>query len=81
MKLWPFKVISGASDKPVIQVQFMGEEKMFHRDAVSFMVLSQMKEIAETYLGTKVNDAVVTVQTWRARLPRILVSLVLETSR
>jgi len=61
MKLWPFKVISGAGDKPMIQVQFMGEEKKFHPEEVSSMVLTKMKETAEAYLGTKVNDAVVTV--------------------
>jgi len=61
MKLWPFKVLSGAGDKPMIQVQFMGEEKKFHPEEVSSMVLTKMKETAEAYLGTKVNDAVVTV--------------------
>ena len=57
----PFKIISGASDKPMIQVQFMGEEKKFQPEEVSSMVLTKMKETAEAYLGTKVNDAVVTV--------------------
>merc|ERR1712227_1119488 len=61
MKLWPFKVLSGAGDKPMIQVQFMGEEKKFHPEEVSSMVLTKMKETAEAYLGTKVSDAVVTV--------------------
>merc|ERR1712028_175717 len=61
MKLWPFKVIAGAGEKPMIVVQSAGEEKKFHPEEVSSMILTKMKETAEAYLGTKVNDAVVTV--------------------
>merc|ERR1711865_287541 len=61
IKLWPFKVIAGAGDKPMIVVQSQGEEKKFHPEEVSAMILTKMKETAEAYLGTKVNDAVVTV--------------------
>eukprot|EP00913_Durusdinium_trenchii_P000148 g133.t1 len=61
MKLWPFKVISGPAEKPMIVVNAQGEEKKFHPEEISSMVLLKMKETAEAYLGTKVNDAVVTV--------------------
>merc|ERR1711998_466896 len=61
IKLWPFKVIAGTGDKPMIVVNFQGEEKKFHPEEVSSMILTKMKETAEAYLGTKVNDAVVTV--------------------
>merc|ERR1719240_1006479 len=61
MKLWPFKVVAGAGDKPMIAVHFNGEEKKFHPEEISSMVLQKMKETAEAYLGTKVSDAVVTV--------------------
>jgi len=61
IKLWPFKVIGGPADKPIIIVQFQGEDKQFHPEELSSMVLMKMKEMAEAYLGTKVNDAVVTV--------------------
>merc|ERR1712084_117369 len=59
--LWPFKVISGAAEKPMIQVHFNGEDKKFHPEEISSMILIEMKETAEAYLGTKINDAVVTV--------------------
>lgn len=61
VKNWPFKVVSGKSEKPSIEVQFHGEKKSFEPEEISSMVLAKMKEIAEAYMGTKVKDAVVTV--------------------
>jgi L1 cell adhesion molecule like protein len=61
IKLWPFKVESGTGEKPIIVVSSMGEDKKFHAEEVGAMILVKMKETAEAYLGTKVNDAVVTV--------------------
>merc|ERR1712072_564585 len=60
-KLWPFKVESGSGDKPMIVVDYQGEDKKFHPEEISSMILTKMKETAEAYLGAKVNDAVVTV--------------------
>merc|ERR1711998_305090 len=61
IKLWPFKVESGTGDKPIIVVNSMGENKKFHAEEVGAMILVKMKETAEAYLGTKVNNAVATV--------------------
>ena len=61
MKHWPFKVVPGPADKPLIVVQYKGEEKRFSAEEISSMVLTKMKEIAEAYLGHAVNNAVVTV--------------------
>merc|ERR1712137_1008846 len=61
IKLWPFKVESGQGDKPLIVAQVEGQEKKFHPEEISAMILVKMKETAEAYLGGKVNDAVVTV--------------------
>ncbi|KAM9979087.1 hypothetical protein ACTFIZ_000418 [Dictyostelium cf. discoideum] len=62
MKHWPFKVISNKSDdKPVIQVDFKGETKTFSPEEISSMVLSKMKETAESFLGKPVTNAVITV--------------------
>jgi len=61
MKLWPFKLKSGTGDKPMIVVNYQGEEKTFHPEEISSIVLIKMKETAEAYLGTKITDAVVTV--------------------
>ena len=60
MKHWPFKVIDKGS-KPLIQVEYRGEEKQFAPEEISSMVLIKMKETAEAYLGGTVTKAVVTV--------------------
>jgi heat shock protein 1/8 len=61
MKHWPFKVESGAGEKPVIVVNFKGESKKFQPEEISAMVLTKMKEVAETFLSKTVKNAVVTV--------------------
>ncbi|XP_046556963.1 heat shock protein 70 B2-like [Haliotis rubra] len=60
MKHWPFKVVS-KGDKPILQVEFKGENKLFAPEEISSMILTKMKETAEAYLGSKVTDAVITV--------------------
>nr|QBK85853.1 MAG: Hsp70 protein [Marseillevirus LCMAC101] len=54
LKHFPFKVID-KKNKPVICVQFMGEDKRFTPEEISGMVLSKMKEIAESKIGRKLN--------------------------
>ncbi|XP_061374411.1 heat shock cognate 70 kDa protein 2-like [Gastrolobium bilobum] len=61
MKLWPFKVIAGVNDRPMIVVNYNGEEKHFSAEEISSMVLTKMREIAEAFLGSMVTDVVVTV--------------------
>jgi len=61
MKLWPFTVIKGPADKPMIEVEYKAEKKQFSAEEVSSMILVKMKEIAESYLGKTVKNAVVTV--------------------
>jgi len=61
MKDWSFKVVAGPGDKPIIEVETYGEMKQFSPEEISSMVLTKMKEVAESYLGKKVTDAVVTV--------------------
>ncbi|XP_074267557.1 heat shock cognate 70 kDa protein-like [Silene latifolia] len=65
MKLWPFNVIAGPDfgqdKKPMVVVNYKGEEKQFSAEEISAMVLMKMKDVAEAYLGTPVKNAVVTV--------------------
>lgn len=61
MKHWPFKVVAGPDDKPLIQVTFKGQVKKFQPEEISAMVLTKMKETAESYLGRELKNAVITV--------------------
>jgi heat shock protein 1/8 len=60
IKSFPFFVKENG-EKPVIEVSYKGEKKTFQPEEISSMVLIKMKEIAESYIGEKVTDAVVTV--------------------
>lgn len=73
---WPFKVVDQGGS-PMVQVGYLGETKTFSPQEISAMVLGkvcvfrlvrdahayilQMKEVAETKLGKKVEKAVITV--------------------
>lgn len=60
MKHWPFKVTS-KDGLPYVEVEYMGEKHVFAPQEISAAVLTKMKETAETYLGKKVKNAVITV--------------------
>jgi L1 cell adhesion molecule like protein len=60
LKHFPFSVIED-NKKPLIKVNFKGEEKTYHPEEISSMILVKMKEIAESYIGEEVTDAVITV--------------------
>lgn len=59
-KHFSFKLVD-RNNKPKISVQYKGENKEFTPEEISAMVLTKMKETAETYLGYQVKNAVVTV--------------------
>jgi L1 cell adhesion molecule like protein len=61
IKQWPFKVIAGPGDRPMIIVNYKGKETQFTPEEISSMSLAKMKEIAEAHLGCTINKAVVTV--------------------
>ncbi|XP_051177037.1 heat shock cognate 70 kDa protein-like [Lolium perenne] len=62
-KYWPFKLIQGHDERPLISVSYLGEKKEFSPEEISAMVLVKMKETAEVFLGpgTTITNAVVTV--------------------
>jgi L1 cell adhesion molecule like protein len=61
MELFPYKIVSTPDNKPIIEVIYKNELKQFRPEEISSMILSKMKETAESFLGKPVNDAVVTV--------------------
>jgi endoplasmic reticulum chaperone BiP len=60
-KLLSYEIVEDRDGKPRVQVEYKGEKKTYTPEEISAMVLTKMKEIAETYLGQKVKNAVVTV--------------------
>lgn len=61
MKHWPFTVQNGPGNKPLIEVTFKGEKKIFQPEEISSMVLVKMREVSEAYIGKQVKNAVITV--------------------
>ena len=61
IKHFPFNVEKTSDGKPVIKVQYKGEDKTFQPEEISSMILAHLKQVAEAYLGDEVNDAVITV--------------------
>jgi molecular chaperone DnaK (HSP70) len=57
----PYKVVEGRNGNCEIVVTHKGEQKRFTPEEISAMILTNMKETAESYLGEKVSDAVITV--------------------
>jgi L1 cell adhesion molecule like protein len=58
MKLWPFKVVDDGQNRPQI---VLDDGKKYYAEEISAMVLGKLKQMAESYLGQEVKDAVVTV--------------------
>ncbi|RZC48009.1 hypothetical protein C5167_040958 [Papaver somniferum] len=61
MVLWPFIVVAGEDDMPMIQANYKGKVKVFSAEEISSMVLIKMRETSEAYLGSIVKNAVITV--------------------
>merc|ERR1711865_39853 len=60
MKLLPYD-IKDKGGKPYVEVDVKGSRKMYSPEEISAMILGKMKEIAESFLGRKIANAVVTV--------------------
>ncbi|XP_019853974.1 PREDICTED: heat shock cognate 71 kDa protein-like [Amphimedon queenslandica] len=61
-KYWPFKLLEGMNGRPLIEVEYKGEVKMFCAEEILAMTLGKMKEMFETYFHLPaVVDAVITI--------------------
>ncbi|KAI5171965.1 heat shock 70kDa protein 1/2/6/8 [Nematocida sp. LUAm3] len=61
IKHWPFNVIQGSNNKPMIEVTYKGELCKYYPEQISGMLLEYLKNCAEEYLGGSVTKAVITV--------------------
>jgi heat shock protein 5 len=59
-KFLPYEIID-KDTKPYIKTIVNGEARVFSPEEVSAMILSKMRDIAESYTGKKIKNAVVTV--------------------
>ena len=58
---WPFAVVEGPGQKPLIEVMFKKAKKQFKPEEISSMLLANMKARADEYLQKPITDVVVTV--------------------
>lgn len=60
IQLFPYHVVN-RQGRPMIEVTVEGAHKQYSAEEISSMILIKMKDIAESYLGQKVEHAVITV--------------------
>src|SRR5258706_11774146 len=60
-KRMPYDVVRAANGDAAVKVMVGGEEKTFTPPEILVMILAKMKADAETYIGEKIEKAVVTV--------------------
>ena len=61
VKLWSFGVSGDKDNKPLINVKYKNEEKTFHPEEVSAMVIQRLKETTESFIGHPLKKVVITV--------------------
>ncbi|CAH1435548.1 unnamed protein product [Lactuca virosa] len=61
IRSWPFKVVEGSDDKPMLVIENGEEIKKLSPEEISSMILKRLKESAEAFIGTTCTDAVITV--------------------
>src|SRR6185503_462789 len=57
----PYKIVKAANGDAHVQVEVNGEKKTFSPPEVSAMILAKLKADAESKLGEKITQAVITV--------------------
>ena len=61
IKRVPYKVVKGANGDAAVEVEIDGKPKQFSPPEISAMILAKLKADAETRLGEKITQAVITV--------------------
>ncbi|MDX6766442.1 MAG: molecular chaperone DnaK [Candidatus Methylacidiphilales bacterium] len=61
IKRLPYKVVEGKNGSACVEVEVKGEKKVFTPEEVSSFILSKLKADAESKLGEKITQAVITV--------------------
>ncbi|KAG6489164.1 heat shock 70 kDa protein 1-like [Zingiber officinale] len=61
VKTLPFEITARSDDKPMILIQYKGKEMEFAAEELISMILMRMRSIAESYLGSSVQNAVISI--------------------
>lgn len=61
IKLWSFAVSGDVNNKPLINVKYKKEDKTFHPEEISAMVIQRLKETTESFIGHPLKKVVITV--------------------
>jgi len=61
IQLFPFDVVDDINGLPIINVMYKEKTRSFKPEEISAMILCKMKEIAENFLGMRIDKAVITV--------------------
>ncbi len=61
LKHLTYNIVKSDDDKPMIEVDYMDEKKLFHPEMISAMILEKLKNLASQHIGYEVTKAVVTV--------------------
>ena len=64
MKFFPFTIVQGKDDEPLIQVSYKGETKFFAPKEISSMLPMKMKRISEKYLKCEVKKVAITIPSY-----------------
>lgn len=60
LRHWAFRILND-NGNPIVLVNYKGEQTRFAPEEISGMILNRLKEVAEAYLNTRVEHAVITV--------------------
>ena len=60
-KNWPFTLAKDENDRPQIEASYKGDTMYFYAEEISALVLTNLKNSAEKYLGSEIKDVVITV--------------------
>ncbi|RLN83842.1 hypothetical protein BBJ28_00024078 [Nothophytophthora sp. Chile5] len=61
MEGWPFRVMCGPDDEPQVVVTLQGERKTYRPQELLAMVLVELRQVAEAFIGEPVASAVLVV--------------------
>jgi heat shock 70kDa protein 1/2/6/8 len=61
IKNFTYKVKKGIKNQAIIKAKYKNKNKIFFPEEISAMILAEMKEIAEDYVGEVIENAIITV--------------------